>query len=463
MSDPPTLRRRLGLLDATMIVTGDIVGAGIFFTPVIVARHLGGGGSILAAWVLGGLLALLGALAYAELGGRLPRAGGPYVVLREAFGPVFAFVHGWVVFAVVSTGALASLGYFLAGTLERGLPGGEGALGAGGRFAITIGMLALLVAINVRGVKLGSIVQNVLTLTKLAVLVALAAAGWFLAPAGAGAAGAGGAAAGDLAAREVERAATAGAAPDAGLAGAWVLAMLAVLYACGGWQSGLQMAGEVSRPSRNVPLALGLGAGLAGLLYVLVNLSFLRVLGAEGMAAHEAIGVEVADRLLGPVAETILAGAIALSILGVANVILFANARILFALARDRLFFPAAGSIHPRHGTPAQAILWVGGVAAGHAALTWIGGVESLIRYVVFSDWIWYGTTAAAVFVLRRREDLPLPYRVPGHPLTTAIFVLGSALLVAASIVQAPGDCAVGLGILLAGIPAYAVMRRLTR
>jgi APA family basic amino acid/polyamine antiporter len=433
-SGAPALARRLGLFDATMIVMGGIVGSGIFVTPYVVARQVHTPALIVGAWLAGGLIALAGAFVYAELAARRPHVGGQYAYLRDAFHPSVAFVYGWALLLVIQTGGMAAVAvtfarYFLEVTR---LPLAEPVVAALG--------IALLVAVNCLGVRSGSTVQNGLMLLKIIAILGLVTAGLlFVAPA----------------------AATAAPPPpvrSGSLLLAFGAAMTPVMFSYGGWQTASFVAGEMRDPRRD--LARGLLIGVAGVitLYVGVTLACIHALGAEGLAATTTPASSVMRLAFGERGATLIAAGIAISTLGFLSQGMLTAPRVYFAMAADGLFFRSVARVSPRTRAPVVAIA-LQGVLSLVIALS--GTYEQILSYVVAVDWVFFALTGAALFVFRRGgEDGEGGARVPGHPVTTALFVAAAALIVIATVVEAPVNSAVGLGIMLSGIPAYLLWRR---
>jgi APA family basic amino acid/polyamine antiporter len=419
-------KRQLGLFDATLIVMGGIVGAGIFANPSEVAHRVHTPALILGVWTLGGVLALFGAFIWAELATRLPGAGGQYLYLREAWHPAVAFVYGWVLLLVTQTGGMAAVAVTFA-LYYRRLTGV-----AWSDSAIAAPVLLGLTAINCLGARAGSNVQSALMLLKIGAIAALVAIGWAF----------GGAA-------------PAVAAPPSsmGLLGSIGAAMIPVAFAYGGWQTATFVAGEMRDPRRD--LSRGLVAGVAGvvLLYLAVNFVCLRVLGPQGLDATSTPASEVMRIALGERGAQWIAVGIAISTLGFLSQGMLTAPRVYYAMARDGLFFERVGRVSPRTGAPVFAIV-LQGIAA--TAIACSGKYGEILNFEVTVDFISFGMTAAALFVFRRRQAAGEGiYLAPGHPYTTAIFVLACAGIVGSAIAAAPRNSAIALGILLAGIPVY--------
>src|SRR5688500_15539556 len=433
------LRRELGLASCTLMVVGGIIGSGIFFTPAEVARALPSGTWILGVWAIGGLVALAGALAYAELGAMMPDAGGGYVYIREAFGPLAAFLCGWMTLLLISTGALAAVAMGFSGYVERYVD----LAAVGGRLGVAALTILVLGVTNYLGVKPGAAVQNALTVAKILALGALIVAGFVLwssvgAPA---------------------PVSNAPAARDSLLAG-FAAAFVAVLFTIGGWQQLNMVAGEIKRPEWTIPRALTLGIVIVIAIYLGANAVYVHVLGRDGLAASSAVAAGTAGRLIRPSGGRLIAVGAMASILGFVNVVVLGNSRMPYAMARDGLFLSAAGKIHPRYGTPHVAI----GIMVAWALVLLFGtrgDLGALLSGVVFADWIFFGLGGASVFVLRRtRPDAMRPYRSLGYPVLPALFVIAAAVGIVSSFVAAPKMSLFGTGLLVAGVVVHLVNKR---
>jgi len=436
-----TYARRLGLFSATMAVIGGIIGGGIFRTPASVAERVGSAPLFLTAWVLGGLVALAGAFCFGELGARRPQAGGGYVYLRETFGPLPAFLYGWALLLVITSGAIAAVsktfaGYFLALT---GLPQAL-------TVPIAVAAIVLLAGINYIGVKPAATSQNVFTVLKLAALAVPIAIGLALAP-------------------TVLHSPSPPSPTPFGVTGIVVAlgaALVPILFTYGGWQQTNFIAEEIIEPERNLPRALVLGVSAVVAVYLLANLAYLRALGPAGLAASTAPAADVARGLLGPIGATLISAGIAASTFGFLNLVLLVTPRVFQAMAADGVFFPRLARLHPVYRTPTAAILVL---AAWSVVLTLRQSFTSLVDYVAFGDWIFFGLTVAGLFVYRARDaagggNRSIAYRVPWYPWTPAFFVLAAAYVVASSVGANPKNAVVGAGLILMGVPAYLLMRR---
>lgn len=419
-----------------MIVMGGIVGSGIFINPYVVALRVHTPFLILGVWLLGGVLALFGAFIWAELATRLPGAGGQYLYLREAYHPSVAFVYGWVLLLVTQTGGMAAVAVTFAKYFREitGFTASDGVVASAALLGLT--------AINCAGVRAGSNVQSALMLLKAGAIAALVVVGL--------ARGGGSVNVLPVLDRPV----------SLGLIGAIGAAMVPVAFAYGGWQTATFVAGEMRDPRRD--LSRGLVAGVLGVvaLYLAVNFVCVRVLGPEGLAATRTPASAVMRAALGERGARWIAVGIAVSTLGFLSQGILTAPRVYYAMARDGLFFRSVGWLSPRTGVPVVAIV-LQGVTATVIALS--GRYEQILNYVVSVDFISFGLTAAALFVFRARsgaDAIPGLYWTPGHPFTTGLFVLTCAGIVLSTIVSSPANSAIGLTILLAGIPVYLYWSR---
>ncbi|PYQ45875.1 MAG: amino acid transporter [Acidobacteria bacterium] len=432
-SAAPGLARRIGAFDATMIVMGGIVGSGIFANPREVAIELPSAPLLLAAWIAGGVMALLGALIYAELAARRPGVGGQYAYLRDAYHPLAAFLYGWVLLLVVQTGGMAAVALIFARYSGRllGVALPEPALGMAALLALTV--------VNCLGVAMGARVQSALMVLKIAAIATLIVCGWLLVPPVTGAA-----AAAPLAGQGVRALFAFGA------------AMAPVLFAYGGWQTASFVSGELRDPRRDLPRGLLLGVSGVIVLYLGVNWVCVRALGGPGLAQTLAPASAVMERALGPAGARLIAAGIAISTLGFLSQSMLTAPRVYYAMANDGVFFERVGRIHPRTRVPVVAIALQGAFAM---LLTAWGQYRQILDYMIAVDFIFFGLTASCLFVFRRRDGgvTSEGFRTPGHPWTTAIFVAGCWLFVANLVAQKPRDTLLGMAILLTGVPAFAL------
>ncbi len=428
------LPRRLGMLDATAIVIGIVIGSGIFVLPNLIARNLPSARAILAVWVISGVLSFFGALAYGELGAMMPATGGQYVYLREAYGPLCAFVSGWTFMLAVLSGGSAWLAVTFSIYAGYFLP-----LTPAARQLLSIALIAALSAVNYLGVRQGAWVQRIFTFIKIAALLVLIGTAFFS-----------------------PHSASAASQPVHGPVslGHFGIAMAACLMAYNGWSYVSFAAGEVRRPERNLLRSLVIGMAAVMLLYVIANVAYLKVLTIEEIASTERVGADLAVRTMGSVGGTFLSLTVVLSIVGAVNGCVLTAARIPFAQARDGLFFARFAEIHPRYKTPGFAIV-CGGVWTIILILT--GSYETLYTYSIVAAWIFYTLSVAAVFVLRRKlPDAPRPYRMWGYPWTLWVFVAVSAWFVANAFVTQPAPSSMAFVIIATGVLGYWMWRRLS-
>jgi APA family basic amino acid/polyamine antiporter len=382
-------------------------------------------------WLIGGVLSLLGALTYGELGALKPEAGGLYVYLRDTFGRLPAFLYGWALFFVIGSGSVATLGAAFARYVQEFIP-----LGTGAAKLVAIAMIALVAWVNVRGTRRGADVQNWSTGVKVGALLLVSV---LILMAGSGFRGA-----------EVRVFDT----PLSGqiLSGAGV-AVVAVLWAYEGWHYVTFSAGETIDPQRNFARGIVVGTIAVVVVYLLANIGYVAALGPAGVAQSTRVAADAVSSLFGEGWGRLVTIPILVSIFGAANGIALTEPRVFYAMARDGLFFQKLAEVHPRFGTPAFAIL---ASAAWSMVLAASGTFEQLLTYVVFAGWAFYALAAASVFVYRRKHpDLPRPFRVPGYPVTPIVFIAVSTVIVLNTLISQPVQALLGLGIILIGTPAY--------
>ncbi|MGO9368134.1 MAG: APC family permease [Terriglobales bacterium] len=429
-SGKPGLARKLGLFDATMLVMGGIVGSGIFINPYVVARQVHTPALILGAWIFGGIIAVGGAFIWAELAATMPEVGGQYAYLREAYHPVVAFLYGWVLLLVIQTGGMAVVSitfarYFLELT---GMHTQE--------WVVATAALAMLTLINCLGVKTGGRTQSALMVMKIVAITVLVIAGLV------------------LAGKHVTI--TTAAERESSLT-SFGAAMVPVLFSYGGWQTANFLAGEMKEPRKDLPRGLLLGVLGVVVLYLSVNWVCLRSLGPEALAATTTPATAVMRLALGQRGATFIAAAIAVSTLGFLSQSILTAPRVYFAMADDGLFFRAVAWLDPRTRVPLIAIVlqsvWTMVIALS-------GRYEQILNYVISMDFLFFGMTATTIFVFRRRAargdvDSSNTYHVPGHPVSTAVFVAICWWVVANTIYRYPKNSLIGYALLLAGIPVY--------
>jgi APA family basic amino acid/polyamine antiporter len=428
-----SFKRELGLFDATMVVIGGIIGAGIFLSPGVVAQRLDTPALVLGAWGAGGLIALAGAFSYAELGAIFPKAGGQYVYLRDGLHPLMGFMYGWALLLVIETGAIAAVAIIFASYALRIAGAPDGA-----KVPVAIAAIVLLSIINYLGVKPGSRVLNVLVVLKVLALAILVGAGFVAA-----------AHPGWWSDARVPAA-------EGSTLVAFGAALVPILFSYGGWQSANYVGEEIVDPKRNLPRALILGTLAVVAIYVTVNVVYLRALGLQGLATSPAPAADAARLTFGRYGDVFISSAIAISTFGFLNLSILAPTRVYYAMAADRLFVPALARLHPRYATPSVAIV-VQSTWSCILALT--GSFNALTNYVVFADWIFFGSTVLTVLTFRRIVPLsqrpPDAYRAPGYPVVQVVFVLIAAGVVLSVIGAAPQEAAKGAALLGIGVPVY--------
>ena len=431
-----SLQRVLNFRDLVFIVIGTVIGSGIFLVPGGVLRQAEGHiGAALIVWAVGGVLSLLGALAYAELGAMNPTAGGVYVYLRDAFGPLIAFLYGWTFFLVIASGSAATLAVAASSYIQEFV-----ALGPLGQKLTAVLLLAVVGAINVGSTRRSADVQNWSTAIKVGTLLLIAVV---LVSSGHGFA-----------------TSTVPSWPQAftpSLLSGMGLGMIGVLWAYEGWQYVTFSAGEARDPQRTFPRAIVVGtASLIG-IYVFANIGYFAALG-DGVAQSNRVAAEAVGATVGPGAAKLVTLVILTSIFSATNGLTITAPRVYYAMAHDGLFFSQLARVDPRFGTPALAI--VAGTAWS-MVLAASGTFEQLLTYVVFVGWIFYGLGAICVVILRRTQpDTPRPFRVPGYPWTPLLFVVAATALVANTIVTQPVRAAIGIGVALLGAPVYWFWKR---
>lgn len=421
-------RGELSFADAVLLTAGSMIGAGIFIAPNLVARQIGSGPWMMAAWAGGGLLSLLGALVFAELGAMFPATGGQYVYLREAFGKLPAFLFGWSCLLTIYSAAIAWMAVSFAIWL-----GQFADLSEAETRAAAMALIAVSVVVNTLGLKLGARAQDGLTALKLIALAGITFV-CLLAPA---------------------RAVSVEPAPGAAAFG---VALIGCLLSFDGWSNAGLMAGEMRDAQKNLPRALVAGVALVLVAYLAANLAYLNVMTPAEIGAAERVAAQAMERAAGPGGGRLVAGAILLSSMGVCLAWMISAPRLYYAMARDGCFFAACGRLHPRYGTPANAICLQGVVAAALAAT---GAYQALASFAMFAAWCFYVLATLGLFRLRRtRPELARPYRVPGYPLTPALFLLAALAFVFNTLKETPRPALLALSLMLAGIPAFRYWSR---
>jgi len=434
-TDASELRRVIGRTDLVFLVVGSVIGSGIFLVPGGVLTQVGGYmGPALLVWLVGGILALLGALTYGELACLNPGTGGLYLYIRDAFGRFPAFLYGWTLFVAIAAGAMATLAVATGTYMGQFLP-----VGPAGEKGVALLVLASLVWLNVRGTRISVKFLDVATALKVGALALLIIA---LPLAGGRVSGPWWPPAWDLSLLQ-----------GAGLA------MVSVLWAYEGWQFSTYVAGEVVDAQRNFPAGLAIGTVILVLIYVLANLAYLAALGPDGVMGSTRVASEAVEATFGGRLANGLAVVIIIAMVSAAHSIILTSSRVYFAMARDGVFFARLAEVHPRYGTPAFSIMAGGAIAA---VLCLLGTFQQLLSYVVFVGWIFYGLGGASVFVFRRRApDTPRPFRVPGYPVTPVVFVASAVVIVVNAILNQPTRQTVfALGAIALAVPIYFFWRR---
>jgi APA family basic amino acid/polyamine antiporter len=434
------LKVAIGLPSAVMLVVGGIVGVGVFANPAIVAKAVESPALALAAWGLGGLVAVLGAFVYAELAARFPSTGGEYVYLRDTYGPLAGFLFGWTTLLVVHSGGMAAVAIVFAKNLN--------VLAGGGvpEPLVVVVTLAALAGVNCAGVGSGNRAQGLLGVAKVVVIGMLIVAGLALAP---------------------HHASPAESAPAARAPltvwKAFGGAMIPVMFSYGGWQTANYVTGEIKDPTRNLGRALLAGVAVVVLIYLLVNIACLRALGVEALGRTLTPTSDVLSLSVGPIAGRLAAAAIALSALAFMSQSMLTGPRVCFAMARDGLFFRRMGALAAGRRTPAAAIVLM---AIWTTVLALSGKYEQILSYVVAMNFVFFGLSASCLFVLRERErrNSAAPrfagFRAPWHPFSTGAFILAALAIVGCSLWSDPVDSLIGFGILLLGVGPYLLWRR---
>lgn len=434
---------RLGTFSGTMLVVGGIIGSGIFLSPAIVAQRVGSASLTLGAWGIGAVVAIIGGFVYAELGARRPLAGGQYIYLRDAWGPLPAFLYGWALFLIVATGAIAAVAMTGASYFASLL-----SLEPWSIRPLAIALIAVLTGLNVLGVRIGATAGNVLTLLKLAAIAVLVFAALLLSP--------------SHPVPTADAAVVPLVVPIGAMATAIAMgaALVPVLFSFGGWQQTNAVAEELIDPTRTLPRALLLGVLIVAATYMLVNVAYLRALGVDGLAASKAPAADTMFVYLGGAGRTLITCGIVASTVGFLSMVILMSARVYQAMAADGLFFRSMATLHPRTRTPVAALLGQFVVAL---ALLLTGTYGQLLDYVVFADWIFFGATAASLFVLRARDartGTRPSVRTPLHPWSTLLFLAAALYVMAGSIQSNPRNAAMGAALIAAGLPVYAYWRR---
>jgi len=428
------LPRALGYTGSTAIVIGTIIGSGIFLVPHDIALQVGSVRALMLVWLIGGVLSLAGALSLAELGAANPSAGGIYVYLRDAYGRLFAFLYGWALLLVINSGSLATLAVAFGIYSTSFLP-----LSPLEQKLVASGVIALLTLVNILGVRKASAVQTLFSVAKLAGLATIMGAAFF--------------------SSHVAPAQTGRALPLSHVtASSFGVAMIGILWAYEGWHMLSFAAGEVKNPTRVLPRSYLVGTVVVVAVYLGANLAYLRVLPIPEMALHQRVAATAMELLAGPRGATFVSALILCSIFGAINGTVLGGPRAYFAMARDGVFFPSVGKVHPRYRTPAAALL-IQGVWA--ILLASSGTYKQLYTYVIFTGWLFYASATFAVIILRRkRPDLSRPYRVWGFPVVPLAFSAAALAIVGNALIRSPVESGIGLALVLAGVPIFLIWQR---
>jgi APA family basic amino acid/polyamine antiporter len=436
------LPRRLGLWSAVAVLVGSTIGSGIFRTPASVAERIDDVPLVLAAWVFGGIVAVCGALTYAELAAAFPRSGGIYVFIREGFGPLPAFLFGWAELLIIRPGAYGAIGITASAYALRTFgfdpAAAVGGLPVRGDQALGAVFIAIVALVNYHGIRWGAVLQNLSTAFKVGALAALILLGFALGH---------GLGLGPMLAQRGE----VGASP-------FLLAMVSILWAYDGWADLAFVGGEVRDPQRTIPRALVIGTLLVVVLYLGANLVYLYLIPMDRMKQAELVAADVAQLLVGPAGIVAVSAAVAISTFGTLNGSMMTAPRIFFAMAEDGLFPGAVARVDPRTGTPTAAILLA---AVLGVIFVLIRRFTELADQFVIGIWPFYALAVAAVFVLRRRRPgLERPYRTVGYPVVPLLFLGGSLFLLGNYLVSQTGSFALDVGVILTGVPVYYAWRR---
>jgi len=441
------LRRDLGLWGAISIVVGTVIGSGIFLVPRAMVLRVGSPSMVFTVWVFGGLLSLCGALSYAELAAAMPEAGGEYVYLREAYGPLWGFLYGWTQMFVAKSGSIATLATAFFNYSANFFPSLDHIfytvpLPIGPHFTpldlrygqlLAIALILFLAGVNYFGVRIGGDVQIVVTIIKVLLIAFIVVGGLAFGHA---------------------HASTAAPAPQALTIAGFFAALVAALWAYDGWNNVSMVASEIRQPQRSLPLALIAGTLAVIAIYLAANTAYFHVLSAQQVGASERVAADMMRRVVGDWGSRAASIAVMISVFAALNGSILSGARVPYAMARDRLFFAPVANVNAAHHTPGVSIMALG---AWSALLVLSGRYEQLFTYVIFASWILYGMTTAAVIVLRiKKPDLPRPYKTLAYPVLPVLFVLVAILLVLSTLFDSPRESLLGLGLIFLGLPFYS-------
>jgi basic amino acid/polyamine antiporter, APA family len=449
------LVKGLGLVDSTTLVMGSMIGSGVFIVAAGISRETQSPGLLITTWAVTAILTLIAALSYGELAAAMPQAGGQYIYLREAFGPLFGFLYGWTLFLVIQTGTIAAVavafakytGIFVPWVSAQNYLVGSGKLGLTTQQLLAIVLIIFLTALNTRGIRTGATVQNVFTFAKIAGLLGLIAAGFLVGR---------------------NPVAVADNFNDFWRQSDWSfttirlvgVAMVGSLFSSDAWNNVTFTAGEVRNPRRNLPLSLALGVLIVSALYLATQFVYLNVLTFAEIqnADQDRVATAAAAKMFGSVAVQLMAATIMISTFGCSNGLILSGARVYFAMAKDRLFFRRAAELDPKTHAPIYSLVFQCGWTI---LLTLSGSYNDLLDYVIFAVMLFYILTIAGIFVLRRkRPDLERPYKALGYPILPAIYIAAAVLIEALLLVYKPNYTWPGLIIVLLGVPVYFLWRK---
>jgi APA family basic amino acid/polyamine antiporter len=433
-ADDSPLERSLNLFDTTLLVIGGIIGTGVFFNTTNVAQRVHTPGLILSVWLVGGLIAAIGALSFAELGAMLPLVGGEYAFLREGWHPLIGFLYGWTLLLVISPGGTSAVTMKFAQTLSTLVPG------VASPWAVKLtGLAAIwgLTIVNYFGVQPGALVQNIFTSGKLAALALLIVVGFLF---------------------QGSHTPTPASPYEGSVITAFGAALAPVLFSYGGWQSSTWAAGEIRNPQRTLPRGLLFGILVVIAVYVSAAAVYLHVLPVDAIRHTQTLATDAAMRVLGDFGGRFISVAIVVSTFGFIDMTLLTAPRVFYAMGRDGYLFPAAAYVHPKYKSPVTMLLFF----AGWTSIVFLAGsYDALLSYTTFGDWIFFGLAVGAVFTLRRRyPDLDRPYRVWGYPVLPALFVAAALGFVLINFFANQPQTSYGLGLILTGIPAFYLFRK---
>tara|TARA_B100001013_G_scaffold129150_1_gene75368 strand:- start:105 stop:1466 length:1362 start_codon:yes stop_codon:yes gene_type:complete len=448
-NNSPKLDRQLGLFDSTMMVVGIVIGSGIFMTTGLMADALPSASLILIVWLLGGLQMLAGALTYAELGAAMPKAGGQYVYLREAYGSLPAFLFGWVAFIAYLTGTNAAIAVAVAEHLGSFYPSISThnividfdyfSISGGQIFAISL--ILILSFINYLGILFGKWIQNVFTILKIGSILFFALAGLFISTG-----------------NHIDFSINPTSMSIGSILTGMGIALVAVTWTVGGWEYVTFAAGEIKNPKKNLPLALIIGTVVILVLYIIINIAYLKVLPMDSLIGELKVGEATAKSLYGPGIAGAFVVVVIISMFGSLNGNILVGPRISYAMAKDKLFFSKAADVHPKFHTPGNAIM-IQGLWASVLALS--GTFEEIITLVVFVNFMMWIAASSTVFVLRKKQpELERPYKVWGYPYVPAFFIIFSSAIMINTFFESPQQSLMGIGLTLLGIPAYLYWKK---